>query len=292
MAPLLTCDSAVLPFSHGCLAFLSRHFPPQSPPSHPLDLSLHSQQQPSPWDCSTIPKLQPSATAPSRVHASLSRVCMAVARTVWFSFCLGCHRSAVSLSAWNVFSLTQTVAPMWGLDSYFSSPRHRVLVTLLFFPLVSWSYWVLRDSVYSFQLIRYSCPLLAGVLHAVLHLKVYSWCIRGERCTPCPHTPLPSCSLLIINSLRQTFLTCLMLCFLWCWSFCNRLFLMHVTSPWIFWRTLKLILKLPFVSYYGLVIWQWGRLSFISCILFLSLRVVFLKLFWWILCILYLQMRG
>ena len=30
----------------------------QSPPSHPLDLSLHSQQQPSPWDCPTIPKLQ------------------------------------------------------------------------------------------------------------------------------------------------------------------------------------------------------------------------------------------
>ena len=43
---------AVSPCFHGCLAFLHRHFPPQSPPSHPLDPSLHSQQQPSPWDSS------------------------------------------------------------------------------------------------------------------------------------------------------------------------------------------------------------------------------------------------
>ena len=46
MAPAPTHDSAVLPCFHGCLAFLHRHFPPQSPPSLPLDLSLHSQQQP------------------------------------------------------------------------------------------------------------------------------------------------------------------------------------------------------------------------------------------------------
>ena len=51
-----THDSAVLPCFHGCLAFLHRHLPPQSPPSHPLGLSLHSQQQPLSWDCSTIPR--------------------------------------------------------------------------------------------------------------------------------------------------------------------------------------------------------------------------------------------
>ena len=38
----LTHDSAESPCFHGCLAFLHRHFPPQSPPSHPLDPSLHS----------------------------------------------------------------------------------------------------------------------------------------------------------------------------------------------------------------------------------------------------------
>jgi len=122
MAPPKTHHSAVSPCFHGCLAFLHRHFPPQSPPSHPLDLSLCSQHQPSPWDCSTIPKLQLPGTAPSRESTSLSRVCMTVARTVWFSFHLGCNRSAVSLSILNVSPLTQTIALMWGLDPCFSSP--------------------------------------------------------------------------------------------------------------------------------------------------------------------------
>ena len=63
------------------------------------------------------------------------------------------------------------------------------------FPLVPSSYLVLRGPIYSFPLVRYSCPSSAGVLNALLGLKVYSWCIHGERCTPCPPTPLPSCSL-------------------------------------------------------------------------------------------------
>ena len=48
--------------------------------------------------------------------------------------------------------------------------------------------------MYSFPLLRCSCLLSADILHALLCLKVYSWCIRGERCTPCQPTPLPSCS--------------------------------------------------------------------------------------------------
>ena len=71
-------DSAVSPCFHGCLDFLHRHFPPQSPPSHPLRLSLCSQQRPLPWDGSTIPKLQLPVTAPSWGLASLSG-----ARMVW-----------------------------------------------------------------------------------------------------------------------------------------------------------------------------------------------------------------
>ena len=74
MAPTPMCDSAVSPCFSGCLAFFHRHFPPQSPPLHPLKLSLHSQQQPSPWDCSPILKLQLPATVPSRGPASLSWV--------------------------------------------------------------------------------------------------------------------------------------------------------------------------------------------------------------------------
>ena len=40
MAPLPTHDSAVSPCFHYCLAFLHRHFPPQSPPSPPLNTTL------------------------------------------------------------------------------------------------------------------------------------------------------------------------------------------------------------------------------------------------------------
>ena len=70
-----------------------------------------------------------------------------------------------------------------------------VLLTLLFFPLVPLYYRVLHGSIYSFPLVRYSCPLSAGVLHAFLCLKVYSGCIHGERSSPYLSTPLPSCSL-------------------------------------------------------------------------------------------------
>ena len=68
------------------------------------------------------------------------------------------------------------------------------LLTLPFFPLVPSSYRVLHGSIYYFPLVRNSCLLSAGILDALLCLKVYSWCIHGERCTPCPPTSLPSCS--------------------------------------------------------------------------------------------------
>ena len=48
MAPSLMCDSAILPCLRGCLAFLRRHFPPQSPPSCSLGPSPCRQQQTSP----------------------------------------------------------------------------------------------------------------------------------------------------------------------------------------------------------------------------------------------------
>ena len=80
MAPTPTCDSAVSPCFYGCPPFFHRHFLSQSPPSHPFDPFLYSQQQPSPWDCSTIPKLQLPAAAPS------GALCPWLARTVWFSF--------------------------------------------------------------------------------------------------------------------------------------------------------------------------------------------------------------
>ena len=74
-----------------------------------------------------------------------------------------------------------------------------VLLTLLFSALVPSSYRVLHGSIYSFPLVRYSCPLSAGVPHALLCLKVYFSCIHGERRTPCPPTPPPSCSPSFMN---------------------------------------------------------------------------------------------
>ena len=76
---------------------------------------------------------------------------------------------------------TSVPPPTKGRSSLTNSP---------IFPLVPLYYWVLHGSIYSFLLVRYSCPFSAGVLHALLFLKVYSWCIRGERCTP--HTPIPT----------------------------------------------------------------------------------------------------
>ena len=85
--------SAVLPCFHGCLAFLHRRLSSQSPPSHPLDLSLCNQQQSLPWDWCTILKLQLPAPAPSRGPVTLSGICVAVARTVRFSFLLDCRNN-------------------------------------------------------------------------------------------------------------------------------------------------------------------------------------------------------
>ena len=176
LAPPASCDSAVLPCFCGCLPFLHQHFPPQSPPSHPLNQSLHSQQQPLPWDCSTNPKLQLPAAAPSRGPAFLSRVYMAVAKTVILvPFRL--PQINCSLSALNVSPVTQTIAPCGGWTPASVPPptwAGPVLLTLLFFPLVPPSYQVLHSSIYSFLLVRYSYPLSAGVLQALLCLKMCS----------------------------------------------------------------------------------------------------------------------
>jgi len=172
MAPSTTCDSAVSPCFHGCPAFLPRHFPPQSPSSHPLHPSLHSKQQPLPWDCSTIPKLQLQATVPSREPAFLSRVCMAPTRIVWFSFHLDCSRSVVSLSALNVSPLTQTISPMWGSFSCFSPPptvgRSRPTNTPVFpsssfvLPSFTWVYIFFSTDTWGIHLQTQKCMQNTG----------------------------------------------------------------------------------------------------------------------------------
>ena len=160
-----THDSAVSPCFHGCRAFLHRLFPPQSPPSHPLNPPLRSQQQPS-SDCSAILKLQLLAAALSRGPASLSGECMAAARTFWFSF-HRCEWEQAQISCFTpslrCFSSDSDSCPDVGVRPLLQFPQTPrappVLLTLLFIPLVPSSSWVLHGSIY-FPLVRYS----------------YSWC--------------------------------------------------------------------------------------------------------------------
>ena len=147
-----------------------RHLPPPSPPSHPLDPSLHSQQQPLPWDCSTIPKFQLPATALWGMYGCgkdwLILIPFRLPQISCFPLRLKC------------FSSDSDNSPDVGIELLPQFPHWQragpVLLILLFFPLVPSSYRVSRGSIYSFPLVRYSCLLSAGVLHALLCLKVYS----------------------------------------------------------------------------------------------------------------------
>ena len=97
-APPAMHDLVVSPCFHICPAFQHRLFPLQSHPSLLLNLSLHSTA------ALALGLLKLAATVLSRGLVSLTG-------KDWFSFHLGCLRSAVSLSALNVSPLTQT--SMW-----------------------------------------------------------------------------------------------------------------------------------------------------------------------------------
>ena len=138
-----THDSAVLPCFHGCLAFLHRHLPPQSPPSHPLGLSLHSQQQPLSWDCSTIPRFssQPlhllGMQVPVQGLYGCSKDCLIlillrVPQISCFTLGLKCF-SSDSENCPNV-----VIGPLLQFPHLLRAGP--VLQTLLFFPLVPSSY--------------------------------------------------------------------------------------------------------------------------------------------------------
>ena len=181
MAPPPTHDSAVSPCLHGCLIFLHRHFPTQSPLSRPLRLSPLSQQQNLPWDCSTIPVLQTPAAVPSR--GSLSGVCMAVERIVCVSLIQFRLPQIVCFTfSLKCFSSDPNNCPIVGTGPLLQLPHPpragAVLLTLPFCPLLPSSYRVLHCSIYSFLGVRYSCPLSAGVLQALLFddaFLMYLW---------------------------------------------------------------------------------------------------------------------
>ena len=72
-----------------------------------------------------------------------------------------------------------------------SSPSNTPVFPRTSFILLSFAWFYIFFSVGQVFL-----SALAHVLHTLLCLKVYSWCICGEKCTPRPPTPPPSCSLL------------------------------------------------------------------------------------------------
>ena len=137
--------------------------------------------------------------------------------------------SCVTLSL-KCFSSDSDNCPHVGIGPLLQFPHPPraglVLLTLLFFPLVPSCYRDLCGSIYSFPLVRYSCLLSTDVLHVLLCLKVYSWGIRGERCTPRSPTPLPSVlllfSLLTIQFTQKT----------WKWIFKGIKYLYSYTSFW------------------------------------------------------------
>ena len=165
---------------------------PQAPPSRPLSLSLHSQQQPSRRDRSTS---LGSSSQLLRLPGDL-RPCPGC---VWLRQGLSDSQTSCFTLSLKYFSSDSDNCPHVGIGRLLQCPHlpkeFSVLLTLPFSRLVPSFFRVLRGSIYSFPVVRYSCPLSAGILQTLLCLKVYSWCIYGERCSPHLSTPLPSCSL-------------------------------------------------------------------------------------------------
>ena len=137
-----------------------------------------SQQQPSHWDCSIIPKLQLPDAAPSRRPVSVS---------VMFGYGKDClilipfRLPLISCFSLKYFSSDSDNRPSVGIGPLLQLPHPPragpVLLTLLFFLLALSSYRVLHDSTYSFVPVRYSCQLSVFCMHFVSEgvFLMYPW---------------------------------------------------------------------------------------------------------------------
>ena len=192
MALRPTHDSAVLPWFCGCLAFFYHPFF-----TSPQSISPQSTGVLALGFCSIVPKLQ------------LPKLQLVQGTSIPVLGMYGCGRGCLILIPFRppqnscftlslkCFSSDSDNCPAVGIRPLLQFPHPLragpILLKLLCFPLVPLSTQNLCGSMYSFPLVRYSCPFSADVLHALLCLKVYSWCVRGGRCTPCPPAPPPSC---------------------------------------------------------------------------------------------------
>ena len=134
-------DSAVSPCFHGCLAFLCRHYLPQSPSLCPLGQSSFSQQQTSPLDFSTVSMLQLPIDVPCMGPVSLSRACMTVARIICVILILfRLPQISCFIFSLKCFCSNQNSCPDVGIGPLLQFPNPPragpVLLTILFFLLI------------------------------------------------------------------------------------------------------------------------------------------------------------
>ena len=123
---MVTCDSAVSSCFRGCSTFstgISNHrLLPHIP-------SIHL----STVNSSPLPGIVPQTLSSSSQPLFFQGTCVLVRAIYgWSKDCLipfpfsVLHRPALSLPALNVSPLSQTIAPMWVSDPFFSSPTHWV----------------------------------------------------------------------------------------------------------------------------------------------------------------------
>ena len=88
--------------------------------------------------------------------------------SVWFSLHSDCHKSAAALS--NSLKCFPDLKLLQFPHPPSAGPAHSPSL----FPSLLSSYRVLPGSIYSFPVVRDSCPISAVVLQCLLHLKMYS----------------------------------------------------------------------------------------------------------------------
>ena len=143
-----------------------------SPPSHPLDLSLCSHSSPRPGIVAQpyTPAFQ-EICVPVRGMYGCGKDCL-----ILLPFRLP-QISSFALSL-KCFSSDSDNCPDVGIGPLLWFPHQLgagpVLLTPLVSSLVPSSYRVVRGSIYSFPLVRSSCPFSTCALHALLCLKVCS----------------------------------------------------------------------------------------------------------------------
>ena len=162
MAPPPVHDSAVSPCFHGCWAFLHRHFPAQSSPSHSLEPSLHSQQQPVPWIAPQSPNSSSQPLHPPGYLCSCPGY-------VWMQQGLSLipfRLPQISCFSLKCFSSDSDNCPMWGSDLCFSSLPTKVKSSPTNTPVFPSSSFVLPSFAY-FYIFFPSVQVLPSAL---------SWC--------------------------------------------------------------------------------------------------------------------